>query len=706
MKEDFKIIAIRPLEKCDSNYSKVLKKGQVYTFYNEYEIDTEKDIITFTESVPSELNDVNNIKVNISAIVGKNGEGKSTLVELLFMAINNITYKGIDRIDTVDIKLIKNLAVDIYFKDDMIYKFHIDSCENNEITIEISEYKNFNETPLNKSFDKFDFNRFFYTIGTNYSHYALNSRDFGPWIHNIFHKNDAYQAPIVVNPIRKEGIIDINNEEHLLMSRLMSVVLSRHSNNRSLNRQLTEKQIANKVSFSILTHKVESSPRYNSITSSIELDDGENILNKISTNEYKKAIKEIGILFNYRPYEFKTKKISFAQVALEPTVFTLQKDIHEYVEKYIVKKVFSIALKYQKYNKHINASESTIQKVKQLKLENTSKYISNLFNDKSHITLKLRQAINFIKYDIIKFFNDSNLKEGKYELSIRTLSNEIYKISRKQKIDMVELIPPAIFKYDIILVDTKTKKNPTSFNKLSSGEKQLIYCVSSVMYHLSNLNSVLVKSDLIKYRRINLIFEEIELYFHPDLQRQFIHYLLDTLKNQRFRKINGINIIFVTHSPFILSDIPSQNIVFLKVNKEDNLSYPQSTTMATFGGNIHDILKNSFFLENGSMGERAGIIINQTIDFLRLKYLESEIGNNTSKEKSLVWEDEYKKLKEKVKNLNFDYHYKVINLIDEPILKAKLREMYQNVCNDDDKLKLIRQQIEELQQIEKELTEN
>src|ERR1035437_7947160 len=109
MKEDFKIIAIRPLEKCDPNYSKVLKRGELYTFYNEYKIDVESDTITYNESVPSDLYDVNNIKINISAIVGKNGEGKSTLVELLFMAINNITHKAKtdQKIKTVNIEYVR-----------------------------------------------------------------------------------------------------------------------------------------------------------------------------------------------------------------------------------------------------------------------------------------------------------------------------------------------------------------------------------------------------------------------------------------------------------------------------------------------------------------------------------------------------------------------------------------------------------------------
>lgn len=652
MKEDFKIIAIRPLEQCNPDYSKVLKRGELYTFYNEYKIDVESDTITYKESVPSDLYDVNDIKINISAIVGKNGEGKSSLVELLFMAINNMVYKGKEKINTVDIIPIKDLAVDIYYKVGNVYKIHIDSTikPEQDIIIEISEYKKFDQAPIKQPFEKFDFNKFFYTIGTNYSHYALNSRDFGPWIHNIFHKNDAYQAPIVVNPFRKDGIIDINNEEHLLMSRLMSVILSRQRNNRCLNRMLTEKQIASKVTFSILSHKVESSPRFNPQTSLIELDDNNNILNKISAVEYRNIIKEIERVFKYTPYQYKTNARSFIPISLKPVNFSLRKDIHEYVEKYIVKKVFSIALKYKYYNQYINATDDTVDKTKQLKLRNSPKYISDLFTDNSHITLKLKQAINFIKYDIKSLFDDKSLKNGRFEFTINKLSESIYNISNKYKIDLIQLIPPAIFKYDITLVDAQSRKNPTSFNKLSSGEKQLIYCVSSVVYHISNLNSVERKPDLIKYSNVNLVFEEIELYFHPDLQRQFIQYLIDTLGNQRIKRINGINIIFVTHSPFILSDIPSENIIFLKL-KEDNQSYSQPPKLKTFGANVYDLLKNGFFMDNGFIGEFAKKQIN-----IFLEWAEKKDGI----------EDE----KEKIRMKSF------IDLFGEPIIKNTLKDLY------------------------------
>ncbi|NHQ67759.1 hypothetical protein HAV29_14040 [Elizabethkingia miricola] len=69
------------------------------------------------------------------------------------------------------------------------------------------------------------FKDFFYTIVINYSHYGFNSKEVGEWLDGIFHKNDGYQLPIVVNPYRNEGNIDINSEKELAASRFLVNIL-------------------------------------------------------------------------------------------------------------------------------------------------------------------------------------------------------------------------------------------------------------------------------------------------------------------------------------------------------------------------------------------------------------------------------------------------------------------------------------------------
>ena len=62
--------------------------------------------------------------------------------------------------------------------------------------------------------------------------------------------------------------------------------------------------------------------------------------------------------------------------------------------------------------------------------------------------------------------------------------------------------------------------------------------------------------------------------------------------------------ILTTHSPLLLGDIPRENIHFLCRKENADLGQVQ-TESETFGQNIHTILKDSFFLDHGSVGQFA-----------------------------------------------------------------------------------------------------
>ena len=97
--KDFKLIAIRPLADCDKKFTKVLSKEVPYVFYNEYDFSDYTDksrIIKQKENVTPDLFSVKNnfkkeVNINISAIVGENGSGKSSIVELFYVSCYNIS---------------------------------------------------------------------------------------------------------------------------------------------------------------------------------------------------------------------------------------------------------------------------------------------------------------------------------------------------------------------------------------------------------------------------------------------------------------------------------------------------------------------------------------------------------------------------------------------------------------------------------------
>ena len=102
--------------------------------------------------------------------------------------------------------------------------------------------------------------------------------------------------------------------------------------------------------------------------------------------------------------------------------------------------------------------------------------------------------------------------------------------------------------------------------------------------------------------------------------------------------------IFVTHSPYILSDIPKTNVLFLKdgmpcYNMQEN----------TFGANINSLLKNGFFLPGLPIGQFA----HEKIDRIFAKLHNGDFND-----------EEFKKLKQE------------ILLIGEPFIRQQLMTLY------------------------------
>jgi len=117
---------------------------------------------------------------------------------------------------------------------------------------------------------------------------------------------------------------------------------------------------------------------------------------------------------------------------------------------------------------------------------------------------------------------------------------------------------------------------------------------------------------------ILLLLDEPDNFLHPEWQKEFINLLVEFL-NFNYQQYN-FHIICTTHSPFILSDIPKENIIFLDNGK--NVS--KEVDINTFGSNIHTLLSHGFFMEDGLMGEFAKNKINEAIKILNKSRLSKE----------------------------------------------------------------------------------
>lgn len=168
----------------------------------------------------------------------------------------------------------------------------------------------------------------------------------------------------------------------------------------------------------------------------------------------------------------------------------------------------------------------------------------------------------------------------------------------------------------------------------------MLNSISTYIYHLRNLNYHVGAEHAIEYSYVNLILEEVELYFHPEYQRQYVYRMIKQIEQAKLENIEGINIILVTHSPFVLSDIPKSNVLFLKGGLPVYVMQEN-----TFGANIHALLQNGFFLEGAPMGEFAKEKINKMFERLH----DNEYGEDLFEE---------------------------IKLVSEPLLKTQLYQLY------------------------------
>jgi len=230
-------------------------------------------------------------------------------------------------------------------------------------------------------------------------------------------------------------------------------------------------------------------------------------------------------------------------------------------------------------------------------------------------------------------------------------------------ISTIAFLPPPIFDIDMVF-----NKNQGKLSDLSSGEKQIIYSIQGVLYHLINISSKNSFRSKIKnsYQYINIIFDEVELYFHPDMQRKFISSLLVAIKGTYLSGIQGINILFITHSPFILSDIPKQNVLFLENDEMTRRAKPQQYAGDnTFGANVHEMLTNGFFL-GSTKGAFAISKIEEILDFYQ------KVKNLTDLNKKQLL-DEYHKNKESF--------FQIIDMIGERYVKNVLKNHFEEIQN-------------------------
>lgn len=651
--KEFSLSVIHILPNC----SPILKKGLRQEFYL---LNGLCEII-YNKVYLKEVNSLEGFfgsRINVEAIVGVNGSGKSSLFEIIYRVINNLSCllnRGKRRKTADDLYYVNDLYAELYYViNGQLARI---SCLGNKVEFQLGDNKPYtlkafdggqvsSEKVLMTDFIKWAKENFFYTIVTNYSLQAFNANDYSReqclylkenlsisqaeegakdhvWMDSLFHKNDGYMTPIVLNPYREQGVFDLNKEHHLTLYRLSAIMIYAQRHDRAFMEGYSLNDILYTFDASSLEEKYLK--KY-----WIDVKVYDNY--KLSNPGYFDIGTEILRMYGI------TDGLNFNN--------TLQRT----AAMYLIYKTFAIANSYPAYEEFssLGKLENFTKDVDVDSVYLVDKLVKTIKKDKSHISLKIRQTLHFLRA----------IKEGaidtEYFLSRKVSHQEyfqrVYKGKNPRSMrDIQEYLPPSFFQIEILMDrwenGERVNEKPIPIEQMSAGERQYLYTFSTYIYHVLNLLSI-QESHRVRYRNINLILDEVEICFHPEYQRRFVDELLGYIKRLYMNRNASFNILIATHSPFILSDIPQSNILYL----EDGKMVEPKGFKNPFAANICDILYQSFFLKQGFVGEFARKKIKRMFDSLR--------PNGYFLEKN---EKEYQLLME---------------LIGDPFLKMQLQQLY------------------------------
>jgi len=564
--------------------------------------------------------------INITAIVGKNGSGKSTIIDTL---INDIIFNQKDDYEEQSLYCYLNDDKDeIYINSSLITKENVISDFKFKMTHINSEKDISGYTERLSQFKKLDnftkeYDRSFFYLYNN-SLEIDNHVRVDTYVYN--------EELLFYQEIDKsDNIINLDIEENKIYTYLLSLFLDKNR----LPKEIENLYIPTKIFLDREVFKY--------------------INNEFSSNEPKEDN-------SYRDFLQRDTDIDYI-LKLETLIY-----LKYFLNKY--KNSFS-------HIRNIDINEL-------LEVLNSRNIIDNFLETKEEIAyylLDIPSHIQFIKSDIRyddNKNNDDSLKnlielEKIIQLFLDTskISSLIEKVRNGMYTDYE--INTYLDREDIaelkqlpsyLSIDFANKKS-VKFSELSSGEQNMLKLIFSI-------------ENIIHLRRgktdsFYILLDEIENSFHPDWQKRIVEWLTNFLS---YYNDIQFNIIITSHSPFIISDLQKENIIFLKDGKQ-----VKGIKKQTFGQNIHTLLTDSFFMEGSLMGEFAKQKINKIIENLK-----DENYNPNEQEKEQV--------------------RLTIESIGEKFLSSKMMEIYYRKFKDEALKESRKKSLElEIDRMQKELKE-
>ena len=219
---------------------------------------------------------------------------------------------------------------------------------------------------------------------------------------------------------------------------------------------------------------------------------------------------------------------------------------------------------------------------------------------------------------------------------------------------------------------------------LSSGEYNLLSFYARLYY----ISEKYIKKNNSNSKDLTILIDEADLSFHPEWQRRYIKSIIGFF-NTIFDQYK-IHVILTTHSPILLSDIPNENVLYLSRDKNKTICTRQDKK--TFGANIYNLYKDNFYFDSNDAINSIGEFAEYKIDEIKelMTSVKKLIDDNGDK-------NEIKRI--------LDLIYKMINKIGEDLIRDSLLDQYYNLIRfiDDSKAEKVKNIFNSLDKVDKKL---
>jgi len=583
-------------------------KDKYFNLSPRFSCSFEDGILTITEN-----KDYINIfpkNINLTAIVGENGSGKTSLIKDILKGINPHTISYDKR---------RELACWLNHDKNCIY-IHTTLNDLTEEKI-VSKFDTLiikNQTSFynpDEVYEKEKFESFFY--------YYSNNLEIDYEFLDGYELNNKYIIHAELN--KKHNKINLEENDKKLSNNLLSYLLDIHKDvSSSIKDFFVPEELSVKRNFVKFLNNNDDDNLYRDF--------------KSQNKEYGKTLTQIEILLYFKN-GFKEQFVNTHTV-----INAHLEDLENYLEEE-KSKIFDIntindffeEVKNQYFDKLIDGIEDARKTI----LTN-----QNVENDvSSKIINEVEKAINFANNFEKLFLLIKEIKETEFEIDIEEIN--------ENNISILENLP-SFLKIDFY---EQRGVNQVYLSDLSSGEQNLL----RVIYAIKNI--IKLRKDYTK--TFNIFLDEIENTLHPNWQKKIVYWIVESLKDYD----KHFNIYIASHSPFIISDLPKENIVFMKKGEQDTPFKEEQT----FGSNIHTLLSHSFFMQDGLMGEYARKKIEEVFNYLK---------NN-----------------EPLKTIKKKEVFPIINMIGEEVLKQKLLILFKtkNPKSNKQKIKELKKEIKRLE---------